>query len=76
MRSKRLASECERDPPLGRGPVSRVKDNLVYDGGFPSLKVAPQRGYPGPNPGGRTNLTQTYDSSYSDARTTRPQNND
>ena len=53
-----------------------MKDNLVYDGGFPSLNVASQRGYPGPNPGGRTNLTQTYDSSYSDARTTRPQNND
>jgi hypothetical protein len=35
--------ECEMKPPLGRGPVPiirRGEDNLVYDGGFPSLKVA------------------------------------
>jgi len=36
-------------------PRKRWKGNLVYDGGFPSLKAArTQRGNPGPNPGGRT----------------------
>ncbi|MGA3109210.1 MAG: hypothetical protein ABSD99_07090 [Candidatus Bathyarchaeia archaeon] len=40
-------------------PTIQGEDCLVYDGGFPSLKAAPpQRGNPGPNPGGRT-ISQT-----------------